>query len=612
MTTRRRVARPQGQVRQGQLISTFGPGAMTDLPNSSVLISGLDFWLGDRDVINEPRLSAKVANLLGVPTIQLETPPSVGDVDDHRPSGVPAFLFPEWFVTQDPPGKTREEKRRSRYLVHSRSLERGNVFRHPETRDKLKVVPVRFVRACRRGHIGDIDWYAFLHGSDNTCRNQGRLLFLDERGTSGDLGEIWIRCSCGRAERSMAQVATQRAEGFGPCDGARPWLGPRMQERCEEMNRLLVRTASNAYFPQRLGVISLPDRRETIKDAVSAAWVFLEAAESEEDVKHERRKQKVREALEGISDAEVWQEVQARRNPPPPQDKSVKSVELETLLSTTQEIGEDRPDGLFYARILPKEKWDKPWMKGIQKVVLVQRLREVTALVGFTRFEAAAPDTEGELDIGVRRADLARDLRWVPAAENRGEGVFLQFDKAAIGVWSARTEVTERAVQLKRGFDAWKSEHSHSTRKFAGPAYIMLHSFAHLLITTIALECGYPASSIRERIYAIPDIGYGILLYTGSSDAEGTLGGLIEVGRRIADTVRNALELGVLCSNDPICAQHRPENLHERSFMLGAACHGCLLVAETSCEQQNDFLDRALVVRTVQGHGAEFFAEPTS
>ena len=145
MTTGRRVARPQGQVRQGQLISTFGPGAMTDLPNSSVLVSGLDFWLGDRDVINEPRLSAKVANLLGVPTIQLETPPSVGDVDDHRPSGVPAFLFPEWFVTQDPPGKTREETRRSRYLVHSRSLERGNVFRHPETRDKLKVVPVRFV-----------------------------------------------------------------------------------------------------------------------------------------------------------------------------------------------------------------------------------------------------------------------------------------------------------------------------------------------------------------------------------------------------------------------------------------------------------------------------------
>jgi hypothetical protein len=125
----------------------------------------------------------------------------------------------------------------------------------------------------------------------------------------------------------------------------------------------------------------------------------------------------------------------------------------------------------------------------------------------------------------------------------------------------------------------------------------------------VALECGYPASSIRERIYALPDTGYGVLLYTGSSDAEGTLGGLVEVARRIADTIRTALDLGALCSNDPVCAQHAPESPHERRFLLGAACHGCLLVAETSCEQQNDLLDRALVVRTVQGQGAEFFLE---
>jgi hypothetical protein len=137
----------------------------------------------------------------------------------------------------------------------------------------------------------------------------------------------------------------------------------------------------------------------------------------------------------------------------------------------------------------------------------------------------------------------------------------------------------------------------------------MLHSFAHLMITTIALECGYPASSIRERIYAIPEIGYGVLLYTGSSDSEGTLGGLIEVGRRIADTIHSALDLGALCSNDPVCSQHVPESPHARSFLLGAACHGCLLVAETSCEQQNDLLDRSLVVRTVQGTNSEFFGE---
>ena len=95
--------RPQGEIRQSQLITTFGPGAMTDLPERSVLISGLDFWFGERTVISEPRLSGKIATLLKVPDVSLEAPPSAGDVDDLRPSGVPAFRFPEWFVTQDSP-----------------------------------------------------------------------------------------------------------------------------------------------------------------------------------------------------------------------------------------------------------------------------------------------------------------------------------------------------------------------------------------------------------------------------------------------------------------------------------------------------------------------------
>jgi hypothetical protein len=135
----------------------------------------------------------------------------------------------------------------------------------------------------------------------------------------------------------------------------------------------------------------------------------------------------------------------------------------------------------------------------------------------------------------------------------------------------------------------------------------MLHSFSHLLITAVSLECGYPASSIRERIYALPSAGYGVLLYTGASDSEGTLGGLVEVGRHIHEHIHKALDMGEFCSNDPVCAEHEPENKHERRFLQGAACHGCLLIAETSCEQHNDFLDRALVVPTLENLGVEFF-----
>jgi len=245
-------------------------------------------------------------------------------------------------------------------------------------------------------------------------------------------------------------------------------------------------------------------------------------------------------------------------------------------------------------------------MAAVERVVLVHRLREVTAQVGFTRFEAMSPDVEGELQMGVQAASLARETTWLPAVENRGEGLFVQFKKAAIEDWMKLPAVVERGRRLLAGFDTWKAAHPHSARKFPGVQYHLLHTISHLLITAVSLECGYPASSIRERVYSL-DSGYGILLYTGTPDAEGTLGGLVEAGRQIARHLQAALELARLCSNDPVCAQHDPPGPHEGRFLHGAACHGCLLVAETSCEQQNDFLDRALAVSTVDDGGAEFF-----
>lgn len=608
------INRPQGELRRSAVVSTFGPGAMTDLPEDSVLVSGLDFWfpLAGMETISEPRLARKVEEVLEKRPIALRTPPASKDGDEAASTGIPVFRFPEWFITQDTQasvGGGREEgerggEARSRFLVHANALSKGK-FRHPDTDKRLSVVPVRFVRACRKGHIGDIDWYFFLHGADDTCRKQCRQLYMDERGTSGDLTDIFVRCDCRRA-RSMARVSREKADIFGKCDGARPWLGPRMHEKCEETNRLLVRTASNTWFPQKLSVISLPERNQIVQEAVSAVWDFLEAAESEADVAKERRKQKVKEALKEVTDAEVWAEIRVRQGAVPSEEKTVRAAELETLLATHEVAGDDRPDGVFYARTLQRSNWDQPWMAGIEKVVLVHRLREVTALLGFTRFEPLAPDAEGEFDIDVRRAELARELSWVPAFENKGEGIFLQFSKEAIGAWVKRPPVTKRLMELKGGFDKWKSEHTSSKRDFR-PAYILLHSFAHLLITAVSLECGYPASSLRERIYALPAIGYGVLIYTGSSDAEGTLGGLVEVGRRIADVIRAALDLGQLCSNDPVCSQHIPANDNEARFLQGAACHGCVLISETSCEAQNELLDRALVVRTVHGIGAEFF-----
>jgi len=600
-------ARPHGQIRRSQLITTFGPGAMLDLPNHSVLVGGLEYWSPGGDEITEPRLVEKLTRLLDVPALKLYAPPPDQEDPTLPQTGITAWQFPEWFITQEVASADEGSASRSRMLVHRKALTRGKFI----DRDKKRraVVPVRFVRACPAGHIGDIDWYRFVHRGEKDCRRQ---LWIDERGTSGDLNEVWVRCECGD-ERNMGDAASLlHTVPLGFCDGGRPWLGPYAGEQCGEPNRLLIRTASNAYFPQQMTVISLPARSEAVKQAVDAAWDFIEAIEDIDQLRYERKKAKVKAVLEGFSDEEVFAEVRARRGTGGPPDKSVKQAELETLAASKEELGDDQPDGVFFARALPRDRWDRPWMENIERVVLVHRLREVMALLGFTRFEAAAPDIEGELDIEVRRAALAREITWLPAVENKGEGVFLLFKREAVESWVEWEDVDARGRELAAGFDRWRDDHHGTRRQFPGLPYIMLHSFSHLLITAVSLECGYPASSIRERIYAVPGVGYGVLLYTGSSDAEGTLGGLVELGRRIHEHVETALERGELCSNDPVCAQHQPENLHERRFLLGAACHGCLLIAETSCEQRNELLDRALVVPTVENRGIEFFSTATS
>jgi hypothetical protein len=598
--TRRRPKRPPGQFRLSQLVTTYGPGAAADLPRDSVLIGGLEQWEPRGPMIHEARLVQKIARLFPMlQDIHLHSPPPAKDLDEEV-NGVGAWLFPEWFLVVR--AVVSEDRRlRSRRLVHRTSLS-GRAF-VDDDKKKVQVVPIRFVRACVRGHIDDIPWYQFVHGDGNPCR---RTLWLDERGTSGDVGDLAVRCECGM-QRRITDATVKGANILGHCNGLRPWLGRNEREKCDQMFRLLVRTASNAYFTQSMSVISLPDPEEMLAQAINPIWEdFLQELETKDElVKKRARNEKVKKALAGLSDDRVWNFLEQRRSGERV-DRSVKEVEFEVLSDSKEEVGSDRPEGDFYARALPADELKGKHVGVLEKVVLVHRLREVQALVGFTRFESLTPSTDGELEAGVQRAALARDPQWFPAIETRGEGIFLLFRPEAIAAWAKRPAVVQRAQELLAGFELWKEERPNTTRKFCGVEYLLLHSLSHLLITAVSLGCGYPGSSIRERIYALEQ-GYGILLYTATSDAEGTLGGLVEVGRRIGQYLDDALESGRLCSNDPVCAQHEAKDPHEQRFLHGASCHGCLLISETSCEMRNDFLDRALVVPTVAGVDAEFF-----
>ena len=593
-----------GQLRRSQVITTFGPGALIDLPNDSAIVGGLDTWGSETNLerIDEPRLSAKLKTMTGVLRPRLYAPPPEPDHWQDRQRGIGGWRFPEWFLVQESnPGTASRPNSRSRRMVRRTALDRGRF-------DKNPVIATRFVRACSQGHVDDIDWYRYVHGKGDQCRRQ---LWLDERGTSGDLAEQIVRCECGKSRRMHHAVDFLKFP-LGTCSGARPWLGRHADEECDEPSRLLIRTASNAWFPQVLSVLSLPDRGGEVDRAVEELWDHLQIVTNVAQLGFMKNHPGVANRLASFSDDEVLDAIAARHSGGATGERPIKHAELDALLTVAEGFGDDVPvDPDFHARRLPQSAWrHSSRFGGIEAVIQVHRLREVLALAGFTRLEPVMPNVDGEYEGEVERADIALEPAWFPAVENRGEGIVVQLRAGAVEEWLNREPVKRRLNELIAGHDAWASGRRNE-RPYPGGPYVLLHTLAHLLIQTLAMRCGYPAASIRERIFA-DDAGkrYALLLYTSSPDAEGTLGGLVQQARSIEDHLQYALLAAALCSNDPVCAEHVPGVSMEERWLHGAACHGCALIAETSCEMRNEYLDRALVVPALYASGAAFFAAP--
>jgi hypothetical protein len=587
-----------GQVRRSQVITTYGPGALIDLPKHSAIVGGLDTWpkTGDLEEIVEPRLAQKLQMMTGVPEPRLFAPPPDSN-DPRQPARcIGVWRFPEWFVVREESGGAEREQ--SRRLVHRKKLDDKSRF------DGRQVVATRFVRACPKGHVDDLDWHQFVHGVEDNCRRQLRL---DERGTSGDLADLVVRCEC-KKSRGLHEATVMELYPLGTCRGARPWLGRNSRESCTLPSRLLIRTASNAYFPQVVSVLSLPDRGTAVETAVTELWDDLQIVDGASDLAFLKKKPRIAEKLAPFGAEEVLAAIREAKSGKTG-ERPVKQVELEALLAVPEGFGDDVPvDPNFHARRLPDRAWRRSRRSdGIAAVIQLHRLREILALIGFTRFEAVTPDIHGEYETDVERAQIALEPEWFPAVENRGEGIFVQLRAEAVKSWLGRPAVKQRLDDLGVGHQRWMTDRK-THRPFPGGPYVLLHTLSHLLIQSLSMRCGYPASSIRERIYADGQAErFGILLYTGSPDAEGTLGGLVQQARHLEDHLAHALRMSALCSNDPICAQHAPGKSMEERWLHGAACHSCALVAETSCEMRNDYLDRALVVPVLGVADAAFF-----
>ncbi len=631
--------RQDGSIRRSQVLTTAGPGAMVDLVNDAVIIKGPDAWSYHSDevgFIDERRLQRKVLRALQKTNhwkrnhVRLRQPPEGKEEDPQRYRGIHAREFPRWYICQRCNSVVQREALTDKREHHCTDSDTTKSKAAP-------TVPVRFVAACKNGHLRDIDWRAFVHHGqfDATVekpyrcqRNPELTLFeaadgeqyradlqLRTEGTSGELDDLVMTCRRCGVRRGLQELVQPNA--LGVCRGWRPWLKTN-DNHCDQDAQLLVRTGSNAWFPLIYSVLSIPDPYTNERDAVDQFWHLFGKIDTLPKLEFACENvfpDDVVDALKNFDLADVLTAIQRKRAGDTGEGVPIREAEWQVIMDAEYGAAHDLP---------PKEKkWFAHRLDGVElppfidRVVLVKTLTEVRAQMGFLRLEGFPMDAEGDIEIEAERvAPLSEEKDWVPAVEIRGEGLFIAFDETKIREWEARPEVQAREEQFREGSRMEANRKGFSAPSATNARLVMLHSLAHMLIRAISLECGYSAASIRERIYcyrepvgdnptaeevaaSVAKSRAGILLYTGTPGSEGTLGGLVEVGKNIVEHLARAVAMNELCSNDPVCAQHRPDGPEEGRRREGAACHGCLLIAEPSCERMNRDLDRALVVPTV-------------
>jgi hypothetical protein len=492
-----------GDLRPNQILFTFGVGASIDLPNVAVMVMGLDLWpITHCREINEARLLAAVRGQLGAQVRRLLEPPRPPKepktpLDPEASIGMPVRLFPRWLRCPQcelmaPIESGLFELKPNPYRPDMTRWVHASCPRNPG-RTGQTAVPVRFIAACRNGHLDDFPWIEFVHGGPTSCKSLLRML---QFGVSDSVSDVVIKCdTCNTSRRMIEAFDPPKDNPLLPvCTGYHPHLENR--GHCCDKDKQPLRMeamllgASNSWFPINLSVLAVPQASASrLAQLVEDHWSVLEQAATQ-DILAAFHAIGQLQAFEDFDDAAIWQQVEAKRNAKPEDDdarEDLKGPEWEAF--TAADTARNTDD--FRLEPVPVPMGFGAFF---DKVVLIHRLREARALVGFTRIQSAGEFGEEWSVPPERRAPLANGkLTWVPSAEVRGEGVFLQFNEAAVAAWLRRAEIITLSDTFLEAHRRWRTARNITPPNdgFPGIRFVLLHSFAHLLMRQLALECGY-------------------------------------------------------------------------------------------------------------------------
>lgn len=602
-------------IRRDSLISPWGVGAIVPFPHDeSLMVSGLDFWFDEEHnyedfLIVDERLSKRLGGK------QFVMPPDYREFSQdsqHAEMKIPAVRFPLWHYcpvcgNMEKIGASGERQRCSGEIRKANGKETYCSKHKGKTKSLPILVPERFIAVCKKGHIEDFPIMEWVHKKSDKPITSSCRLVRSTGGSSASLSGIRYTCACGASATMSGAFGWGALDKIGyKCTGNRPWLGSNRKEECGEQLLVLQRGASNVWFADVISSVYIPwlpkYKNQNTKECVERGVKKFASARTDGKIDEDTiRKYILKNQLlvEDIDAEEAFKEILAtlrntQKSDTPQSEDEYRKQEFDVLTST---VG--KPKDELYCINYSSAKYNG--LKFLVSISLVHKLRETRVFHGFKRI---SPD-----DSTFSAVISVRELPWLPAVKNSGEGIMFEFDRKRLEEWVKQDKIINRVKIIEQNL----KNTGRLTNERINPIYILLHTFAHCLITALSCESGYSNASIRERIYCSKYIDEnapqmaGVLIYTASGDAEGSLGGLVRQGLpgRIENVIKRAISEAKWCAADPVCIQSTGQGQYGCNL---AACHNCALLPETSCENKNMLLDRGLLIGTLDDISIGYFS----
>lgn len=359
----------------------------------------------------------------------------------------------------------------------------------------------------------------------------------------------------------------------------------------------VIRTSNSVYYPIMVSSIFLPVDKGIKSEDAEKIKRFITKGKDELFIY---------EALEEIYPLEqIKKFCNSEKSNEYTKEVEYRLFEYNFLTKTQSDKYKDKTRNLIFNRVaIPKLS-----KLGIEQLIGIKKLKITTVQTGFTRQEPMSNDAFFETDSGETSTTIERkftskwklETKYLPAVESFGEGIFISFSNEQIEKWiDASLENQTFLLRVNTLFqNAINHEYKSVREKFLSERhlvrFVLIHTISHILIKELEFLCGYPATSLNERLFIDEQNMQGLLIYTVAG-AEGSFGGLVSQAteQQITRILKSALNRASDCASDPIC--YNTDDGQGIGGLNMAACYSCTLVPENACEEFNSFLDRALLI----------------